>query len=47
MQNQFLDSHEKNSFNLGDKHGSTADELKVESINEEINRINKLIKITQ
>jgi hypothetical protein len=45
MQNQFLDSHEKNSFNLGDKHKSTADELKVGSVSEQIKRINKLIKI--
>lgn len=42
MQNQYLDSHEKNSFNLADKHSSTAQEL---SVSEEIERINKLIKI--
>ena len=42
MQNQFLDSHEKNSFNLADTHSSTADQL---SVKEEIKRINKLIKI--
>ena len=42
MQNQYLDSHEKNNFNLADKHSSTADDL---SVKEEINRINKLIKI--
>jgi hypothetical protein len=42
MQNQYLDSHEKNSFNLNDKHTTTADNLKVEN---EIKRINKLIKI--
>ena len=41
MANQYLDSHEKNSFNLNDKHGSTSDELKVEN---QIRRINKLIK---
>lgn len=40
MQNQYLKPHQKNSFNLNDKHKSTADEL---SVNEEINRINKLI----
>lgn len=40
MQNQYLKPHEKNSFNLNDKHKSTADEL---SVNEEVNRINKLI----
>jgi hypothetical protein len=40
MQNQFLSSHEKNSFNLNDKHTSTVDGLK-----EEIERINKLINI--
>jgi hypothetical protein len=45
MQNQYLESHEKNSFNLGDKHKSTADELKVGSVSEQIKRINKLIKI--
>jgi hypothetical protein len=38
MQNQFLSSHEKNSFNLNDKHTTTVDSLK-----EEINKINKLI----
>jgi len=42
MQNQYLDSHEKNSFNLNDKHTTTVDNLKVEN---EIKRINKLIKI--
>ena len=41
MQNQFLDSHEKNSFNLNDKHGTTVDDLKV---NEDVNKINKLMK---
>jgi hypothetical protein len=41
MANQYLDSHEKNSFNLNDKHGSASDELKVEN---QIRRINKLIK---
>ena len=40
MQNQFLSAHEKNSFNLNDKHTSTVDGLK-----EEIERINKLINI--
>jgi hypothetical protein len=35
---------EKNSFNLADKHTSTVDDLKVGGVNEEINRINKLIK---
>ena len=40
MQNQFLSAHEKNSFNLNDKHTSTVDGLK-----EEIKRINKLINI--
>jgi hypothetical protein len=40
MQNQFLSSHEKNSFNLNDTHTTTVDKLK-----EEINKINKLIKI--
>jgi len=44
MQNQYLDSHEKNNFNLADKHTTTADGLKVESVNEEVKRINKLIK---
>jgi hypothetical protein len=42
MSNQYLDSHEKNSFNLNDKHTTTADQLKVEN---EIKRINNLIKI--
>jgi len=42
MQNQYLDSHEKNSFNLADTHSTTADQL---SVKEEIKRINKLIKI--
>ncbi len=42
MQNQYLDSHEKNSTNLADKHTSTVDNLKVE---QSIKRINKLIKI--
>lgn len=41
MQNQFLSSHEKNSFNLNDKHTTTVDNLKV---TENINQINKLIK---
>jgi len=41
MQNQYLDSHQKNSFNLNDKHGSTVDDLKV---NENVDRINKLMK---
>jgi hypothetical protein len=41
MMNQHIDSHEKNSFNLNDKHNSTSDSLKVEG---EIERINKLIK---
>jgi len=38
-QNSYLDSHEKNSFNLNDKHGSTVDDLKEEMI-----KLNKLIK---
>jgi len=42
MQNQYLGSHEKNSFNLNDTHTTTADNLKVEV---EIKRINNLIKI--
>jgi hypothetical protein len=41
MQNQYLDSHEKNSFNLNDKHTTTVDSL---SVTEEIKKINKLIK---
>ena len=41
MQNQYLSSHEKNSFNLNDKHTTTSDSL---SVTEEIKRINKLIK---
>jgi hypothetical protein len=40
MQNQYLSSHEKNSFNLNDTHSTTADKLK-----EEITKINKLIKV--
>jgi hypothetical protein len=40
MQNQYLKAHQKNNFNLNDKHKSTTDEL---SVNEEIQRINKLI----
>jgi hypothetical protein len=40
MQNQFLSSHEKNSFNLNNTHTTTVDKLK-----EEIQKINKLIKI--
>jgi hypothetical protein len=39
MENQFLDNHEKNSFNLNDKHTKTTDNLK-----EDVDRINKLIK---
>lgn len=39
MQNQYLKGHEKNSFNMNDKHGRTVDDLK-----ENINKINKLIK---
>jgi hypothetical protein len=42
MLNQYIDSHEKNSTNLADKHTSTVDNLKVE---QSIKRINKLIKI--
>ena len=42
MSNQYLDSHEKNNFNLNDKHTTTVDRLKVEN---EIKRINNLIKI--
>jgi hypothetical protein len=42
MQNQYLSSHEKNSFNLNDKHTTTADDLKLEN---EIIRINSLIKV--
>jgi hypothetical protein len=41
MANQYLDAHEKNSFNLNDKHTTTVDQLKVEN---EIKKINKLIK---
>ena len=41
MQNQYLDGHEKNGFNLNDNHGTTADDLKIK---ESIERINKLIK---
>ena len=41
MMNQYLDSHEKNSFNLNDKHGTTTVDLRV---NEDVDRINKLIK---
>jgi hypothetical protein len=41
MQNQYLDSHEKNSFNLNDKHTTTVSDLKLEN---EIKRINNLIK---
>lgn len=40
MQNQYLDSHEKNSFNLADTHTTTVDKLK-----EEVKKINKLIRI--
>jgi len=40
MQNQYLDSHEKNSFNLADTHTTTVDKLK-----EEVKKINKLINI--
>jgi hypothetical protein len=42
MMNQYLGSHEKNSFNLNDKHTTTVDNLKVEN---EIKRINNLINI--
>ncbi len=42
MQNQYLDSHQKNNFNLNNNHGKTVDDLKV---NEEIKKINKLIKV--
>lgn len=41
MNNQYLSTHGKNSFNLNDKHTSTVDQLKVEN---EIKKINKLIK---
>ena len=44
MQNQYLKSHEKNSFNLNDKHTTTVDNLKVESVKNQIDKINKLIK---
>jgi hypothetical protein len=44
MQNQYLKSHEKNSFNLNDKHTTTVDNLKVESFNKEVDIINKLIR---
>jgi len=40
MENQYLDSHEKNNFNLNNKHTSSVDNLKV---NEEVKKINKLI----
>lgn len=42
MMNQYLDDHEKNSFNLNDKHTTTADDLKLEN---EIKKINNLIKV--
>lgn len=38
MANQFLSTHQKNSFNLNDTHTTTVDKLK-----EEIEKINKLI----
>jgi hypothetical protein len=41
MQNQYIDNHEKNSFNLNDKHSSTVDDL---SVNEELKKIIKLMK---
>ena len=41
MQNQYLDSHEKNSFNINNKHTTTVSDLKLEN---EIKRINNLIK---
>ena len=40
MENQYLASHEKNHFNLNNKHTSSVDNLKV---NEEVKKINKLI----
>ena len=36
MENQYLDSHEKNNFNLNNKHTSSVDNLKV---NEEVKKI--------
>ena len=31
MQNQYLDSHEKNSFNINNKHTTTVSDLKLEN----------------
>lgn len=44
MMNQYNDPHAKDNLNIADKHSSTVDNLKVESLKEEINKINKLIK---
>lgn len=44
MQNQFNDDHTKNNLNITDTHTSTVDNLKVESIKEELKKINKLMK---
>ena len=44
MMNQYNDPHSKDNLNIADKHSSTVDNLKVESLKEEINKINKLIK---
>lgn len=42
MQNQYIDSHQKDGINVADKHTTTLSDLKLE---QEINKINKLIKL--
>jgi hypothetical protein len=44
MMNQYNDEHTKDNLNITDKHSSSVDDLKVESIKDEILKINKLIK---
>jgi len=42
MQNQYIDNHYK--LGIGTENNTTADKLKVEGLNEELLKINKLIK---
>jgi|694.fasta_scaffold56518_5 hypothetical protein len=46
MMNQYNDEHTRDNLNIADTHSSTVDNLKIESIKEDIKRINKLIKNT-
>lgn len=44
MMNQYNDEHTRDNLNIAKTHTSTVDDLKVESIKEEVKKINKLIK---